>query len=197
MSYLPKFKQTKPKYTSGGEYRDSTTGQEYTGFYFTTSKGEAYTGTSMVRGQSKLLVRDTQRGDFDIQVDETAYDFIKKDAKLLDLRTTEELPTFTPERNDFSSYLVRYFAKRHSDGSIKEISQDTYKELKNETTKYHYPSYTVTYLTWYTTYPVEDIKNGSYIIKGSKNRNLEEISKAEKVMPGIVFYLADPTELIG
>jgi hypothetical protein len=43
---------------------------------------------------------------------------------------------------------------------------------------------------------VEDTTIGAYIQKGSKSRNLEEILKTEKALPGISQYLTDPAELI-
>ena len=194
--YLPKFKQTKSKYTSGGEYRESITGRDYVGYYFTTSKGEVYSGNTMVRGQSMLLEKADQLGDREVVLEQTDYDFVKKDTTAFELRETSLLPTYQPERNDFLGYLTRYFARKKADGSIIEISQDTYRDLKNQSTKYHYPGYDTHYFTWYTSYPVEDIDTGSYIIQGSRSKNERQLAKAELMIPGIS-QLIDPTQLVG
>ena len=194
--YLPKFKQTPAYYTNGREYYNPATGEEYVGYYFLTSTQQAYSGKSMTRGTSILLSRYEQSPREPQSIIEGEYDVIKQDRKATQLKVTEALPHHTPERNDFKGYVDRYFAKNKATGSIIEISLETYLELKSESTKYHYPSYLIVNLRWHTTYPVDDMQNNSYIIKGSRTKNAEEVAKAEKVLPGISTYLVDLTELI-
>lgn len=197
MPYLPKFKQSQAKYTPGQEFRYADTQQEYSGMYFVTSRGEFYSGESMKRSFSRLLVPYSRRGEQNEYLEVTAYDIIKKDSTSFDLRQTAEVPKHIPVRNEATAFTLRYFAQRKSDSSITEISVQTYEKLKNKSTEYHYPSYNITFLKWYTYYPVEDSKNGSYIIQGSKSKNREEVNKAERVLPGISEYLSNLSELVG
>lgn len=194
--YLPKFKQSQAKYTSGGEYFVVATGEEYRGFYVQTSKGILYSGKTVQRGVSQELREYIDpETTFDRPVPEK-YDNIRKDSEGLELKVTRSLPKHIPQRNDLQPYILRFFAKSKVTGVILEISQETFLELESQSTLYHYPSYDITYLKWYTTYPVEDTTIGTYIQKGSKSRNLEEILKTEKALPGISQYLTDPAELI-
>lgn len=193
--YLPKFKQRPATYTAGNEYFVQETGEEYIGFYVVTSKGEAYTGKTIERGFSKKLLSFKETPEQPAPLAEV-YDFIKKDSESFALKQTEELPRYIPVKNDLVPFINRFFAKSRVTGTIIEISRETYLELQSKSTKYHHPSYQIVTLNWYISFPVEDITTGPYKQKGSRTKNLEEITKAEKALPGIAQYLSDPTELI-
>ena len=83
----------------------------------------------------------------------------------------------------------RFFAKSKVDNSIKEISQETYTELANQTSKYHYPTYDIAVLEWDVTAPIEDTRIGSYLVEGSASKNRKAVSKLDQTFYGIREYL--------
>lgn len=197
--YIPKFKQSKARYTDGTKYYVAETNTSYQGYYIETSKGEYFTGTTYRRGVSKLLLPVVS--DIPGESGVTApfpleYDNVKQDPTSYNLRETAILPVYTPKAIEGKQYIFRYFAQKKADNIIQEISLETYTELQAQSTKYHYPGYRIVRVIWHTYIPVDDLQNSSYIIKGSRTKNAEEVAKAEKVLPGISTYLVDLTELI-
>lgn len=194
--YIPKFKQTLPRYTNGEEYKLESTGETYTGFYFETSNQEYYTGRSYARGASKKLVA---------QVDQTLgtetpipqrYDDLKQDKTSLQLTVTLKLPLHIPTKNFQDIFIFRYFAKSKIDFSILEISKETYDLLFNKSTKYHYPTFDILALQWYVSSPSTDLIRDGFLQEGSITKNKKQVVNAERKLPGISQYLTDPAELI-
>ena len=139
--YLPKFKVTEPQYTYGDEYELSTTGLVYTGFYFKSSTGQAYTGKAPGDGENTLLnVSRDFRTDFERdQPYLTDYDVLVNDPNLFALRKTLPLPPHYPMPSTQESAIMRYFAKEKVTGQIIEISKSTYQALKKKSTLYFHP----------------------------------------------------------
>lgn len=194
--YIPKFKQTLAKYTDGSEFNLEATGETYRGYYVETSSKEYYTGESYKRGLSQKLVQKNPANVDYIAPIPQKYDELKQDATSLQLTKTLQLPSHTPTRRYEDVFIYRYFAKSKVDGSIVEISNETYNELLRESTKYHYLSYDILQLIWYVASPAADIYRNGFLQEGSISRNKKQILLAEKTLPGISQYLTDPTELI-
>lgn len=195
--YLPKFKHTPALYTSGDEFIITSTGEVYTGFYIRTSKGTLYTGqqfnkqTSQELSPVQALATSTYR-----YVGREKYDDAARvtDANLL-LKDTQVVPSliYIP---DYSLKINRrFFAKSKITQRIIEIDVDTYQELKAKSNKYHHPSYDITFIDWDLTSPVEDTRNGSYIVEGSKTKNKKQVAKLDRTFPGIYDYLTQTGQL--
>ena len=196
--YLPKFKVTEPQYTYGDEYELSTTGLVYTGFYFKSSTGQAYTGKAPGDGENTLLnVSRDFRTDFELdQPYLTDYDVLVNDPNLFALRKTLPLPPHYPMPSTQESAIIRYFAKEKVTGQIIEISKSTYQALKKKSTLYFYPGYDILELLWIIQGSVEDTVNGSYTIPGIKSKNKKQLQQAEKIMPGISLLLVDLAQFV-
>ncbi len=191
--YLPKFKITPPKYTYGEEYELTTTGEAYTGYYFTDSSGQAYSGKAPGEGDNTALklvntfVAEINRDRPDL----TDYDVIVNDPNLFALRKTLPLPAYYPIPDPQQSAMLRYFAKEKVTGQILEISKSTYQELRRKSNLYFYPGYDILELLWIIQGSVEDTVSGSYTIPGIKSKNKKQLEQAEKTMPGISSFLTD------
>ena len=192
--YIPLFKQTSEKYTDGKSFIEQETGKPYKGFYIETSSGEIYSGRVYSRGVSKKLIRSITNTGANTPIPEE-YDFIKRDTTALNLKTTLPVPTHIPTKRYEDKYIYRYFAQRKADRSIIEISNEVFLELKSESTVYHYPSYSILQMVWYVGSPIEDRTISGVLQKGSLTKNREEITKAEKILPGIS-QLLDPMMLL-
>ena len=85
---------------------------------------------------------------------------------------------------------IRFFARSKVTGEVLEISPEDYREVVNKTSKYHHPTYDVTFLNWDLSSPVDDTRIGSYIQEGSKSKNKKAAAEADKVLPGLYEYLS-------
>lgn len=194
--YLPKFKITAPLFTFGSEFIIAETGRDYTGTYFKTSKGDYYTGSSYSKKTSLRLIQVVANENSTFVVPRETYDFAAKvTAGNLRLKTTQAVPAHTYIPDYAFKIDRRFFAKSKTNNSIIEIDTNTYKELYGKTPTYHYPSYDVLLLNWDLSSPVEDSKNGSYIIEGSKSKNRKQVLKADKTFKGIYDYLVQNQQL--
>jgi len=195
--YLPKFKTTKAKYTTGSEYAIRSTGENYVGYYILSSQGIPYSGKQFIQNSSQELiaqVAEIPAENIQEFVRYTDYDEIRKREDEYKLRTTLPLPVhiFTP---DFEYEInKRFFAKSKVTQAIVEISREDYLELSKKTLKYHYPSYDIVIVDWYVRGAVGDFQNGSYLIEGIRTKNTREVQKANKVMPGISQVLTNPLQ---
>lgn len=192
--YIPKFKQTKPLYTSGGQLSYKDDRGSYVGYYVKTSKGRYYVNTNVGIPYYELEEVNTKLETAQDYVDKVRYDNLHADENIYDLRTSSMLPSFVHTTR--ASEFKRYFAKSKITNSITEISQETYTELTGQSSKYHWPSYNTLELTWNIGSPVADMKKGSYIIKGSETKNKEAVLAADKKMQGLAQLLTDYTQFV-
>lgn len=189
--YIPRFKLTPPAHTSGGEYADKLTGQDYSGYYVITSKGVVYSGQFFDKNQSRELrkiggeANQSERAyipeDYDI--------ILNKSESQLKIKNTATLPLHRYTPNYDFPINKRFFAKSRIDNTITEISKEVYIELENKTSTYHFPTYQTLVLEWHVTAPLEDTSTGSYIIEGSNTKNRKAVLKAEQSFQGISEYL--------
>lgn len=100
-----------------------------------------------------------------------------------------------PSEKVYVGVTRKYFAMHRSDKTILEISLRTYRELVAKSNKYDHLLYVVGMLTWDTTNPVEDVIQGKYLLEGSNTKNLREVEKLEKTLPGLKDYLVLKGEL--
>lgn len=100
-----------------------------------------------------------------------------------------------PSEKVYVGVTRKYFAMHRSDKTILEISLRTYRELVAKSNKYDHLLYVVGMLTWDTTNPVEDVMQGKYLLEGSNTKNLKEVEKLEKTLPGLKDYLILKGEL--
>lgn len=192
--YIPKFKQKKPLYTSGGEYAVAATGEEYIGYYTPTTDGRYYSGESATNASQRLAKYEIREIE-DSDLYKLHYDDLVEDESVYRLRSTARPQEIVP-RALTNTKTFRHFALEVPTQRIFEISKDDYMELNKKTTKYHWPSYKTVQMQWDYYLPVADQQNGSYIIKGSNTRNVEEVRKASTIIPRLSDYLVKKGDLL-
>jgi hypothetical protein len=103
-----------------------------------------------------------------------------------------DYPVYTkadPTADDYTrGYVIRYFAKKVNDGTIYEVSGDSFNTIINGL-------YYKLSLTWRITGSKTDVyQNKVKIYSGVKEDNLTAIKNAEKSMSGLSGVLKDPLE---
>ena len=95
----------------------------------------------------------------------------------------------SPTTDDYNrGYINRYFAKKINDGTIYEVSGDSYNTIINGL-------YSKINLIWRITGSKTDVyQNKVKIYSGVKEDNQSAIKNAEKVMPGLSGVLKNPLE---
>ena len=194
--YLPKFKITAPLFTFGSEFIIAETGQDYIGNYIKTSKGDYYSGTTFNKNISRRLISVIDNANTSFTVSRETYDLVANvNSSGLRLKTTVPLPSHVYIPNYEIDINRRFFAKSKINSSIIKIDINTYRELYGKTATYHHPTYDVLFIDWDLSSPVEDSKNGSYIIEGSKSKNRKQVLKVDKTFKGIYDYLVQNQQL--
>jgi hypothetical protein len=157
MIYFPNSQIKTNLYTNGGEFIISLDKSEYIGYYYETSNGKKYTGPSPGIGENLLLSPYSQFSptDIDGSVNDKSEILILStpleifpeipDSNVLysnsfnPLITSElslrKIPktsiTHPTPQNYQEGKFTRYFTKKTNELKYKEISEDTYKKLKN------------------------------------------------------------------
>jgi len=200
--YIPKGKiENKQYYTYGGEFQ-LPDGSEYIGFYHKDTFGNNWTEkehsiTSIQLINSTPSVFKDQNSSHDLQT--LKYNKINQTSNLLgsDAQSIPKLNFFVTTSDYTIGYKRRYFIKYNASTQLKfdEISSDTYKSLKLDTSKYHTIMYNLVSLMWRVRGPLEDqYKNNILIKPGVYSSNQRSVSEAEKTCPGISLYLVNLTE---
>jgi hypothetical protein len=110
-----------------------------------------------------------------------------------DLKTTYEsfTPIITvPLADDYTAgFVSRYFIKRINSTVVYEINAETYSNFQQKLID---PNIHVAVeITWYITGPVNDVIDGSITTYGVTTKNMNEISKAAKIIPELSKHLTD------
>ena len=167
--YLPKSKYSKPLYTRGDEYLLSNN-TFYTGWYFTTYKGEAYTGKVPSRSSRKLLKEN--RSDLFNQ-EKFSSDFI--------------LPT--PDDME-QGFMIRYYIQDKRNKSIIEVKKERYNMFIKQS------HLTGVQIRWDLSKPSDDVKKGAYIYFGSASKNKETVLLAEETVVGLSSAIKSYSEFV-
>jgi hypothetical protein len=108
---------------------------------------------------------------------------------------TLPLPEITFEERLKAGTGKRYFTYHRSNKTILEVNTQTYQALKAKFSKYDYMVYKIAAIKWDTTLPAGDSMEGGYRLPGANTRNLQEVAKVEKDIPGLKDYLITKGEL--
>ena len=187
--YLPKSKYKGNQYTTNNEYIIPGQPTGYTGFYFTTYDGKAYTGTkpspTSVRLEKMLLeAKDNSPGTLPYNLASNTYDKLRNSTAELELRKTSEITTYYPkptEEDYKEGVLKRYFVKDKHTGRVQEISRTAYRSLKAKNPEYFYPKYDIVEVQW------------SLI---DAQTNIYEVKAKSFYIPELVNYLKDPLQFV-
>lgn len=169
--YLPKSKYNKPKYTRGDELTLES-GKSYTGWYFSTYKGEYYTGKEPSDNSDKLILQN---------------DSDSHTSTIPGFQTQLNIPT---EKDYSKGFFTRYFVQDKRTKKMIEVGKEKYDKLSSL-------SYVKTVLVdWNLTSPAQDVKKGPYIYFGSASKNKEAIIEAEKTIPQLSSMIKNYAEFV-
>lgn len=150
MTYYPKSQIKTDLYTNGEGYILSTTGEQYTGYFYETSNGNKYTGKHPNNPPNILLTNADPTFD-----DETAtptqiifliddnYNYTINDRNIPLFNTP--LPTTQDNQN---GQFYRYFCKKTNELRYLETDKDTYQKLNAKDSKIAWDLYNPIKILW-------------------------------------------------
>ena len=201
LRYYPSFAVQPNLNTAGAEFL--LNGQPYSGKYYETYDGRAFTGPTPEVGPSQPLERVL------IYSNAPGINFAglsSADRKDLANRTgvvstTLQNPRIPGQPNSYypqpteqdykKGYLIRYFTKKENErGFVTEISQDEYNSIVNGTADYDITIYQTTTILWKLTGPLNTTRQSQYnIIPGIIDTNKRLTESANKTFLGIVDFI--------
>jgi hypothetical protein len=181
--YIPKSQIKTNLHTNGGEYQILSTGAPYSGPYYKLSNGEIYTGTSPDTPLTTQLTPLQSQEDSIISYPTTSlprvislnipnnYNTLKSINFDNSFSYNPEPFITLPTPEDYKvGKFTRYFTKKTNELKYKEISEDTYKKLKNRSEEIAWDLYEPVKIEW-------EIKGNKILIF---NNNKLSVSKVEQ-----------------
>lgn len=196
--YYPKSQIKEKQYTNGGEFIISSTKKDYTGYYFSTSKGEYFTGKNpndKPNNQLILSVSPIQNVTSDPIVEpfdavENYYlidDSYYKAKGLATKRNAPRAPIQTlgkPTDKDIQNgFFYRYFVKKGNEFKFIEISKEEYNKFKNQDTSVQWQLYIPTKIKWDIQGNREQVYNG--------NKTVVSLTEQRENLPGFTLFFRD------
>ena len=192
MTYYPKSQIKENQYTNGGEFIIVSTQENYTGYYWLTSKGEYFTGktpeelpTLKLQIASKLTELEISSTSTPIIepfpkdyyiVDDSYYQSkglsSKRNAPAPPIQTLGK-PSNTDIQNGFFN---RYFVKKGNEGKFIEISKEEHLKFLNKDISVQWQLYTPTKIKWDIEGDREQVYNG--------NKTVVSLAEQRQNLPG-------------
>jgi hypothetical protein len=200
--YYPKSQIKTNLSTRGNEFVIFETNQEYKGYYYLTSNGQAYSGKIPSDPTSQLLQPITQSLSFATEpkdAEASAIGSLTSDAAFFSLpeayTTSTNLNFSTAPLAPKQSYPVvtendyklgefqRYFIKKSNETKFIEISLEDYRKFVNRDTDVMFELYTPIQISWVLTGEKEQVyqTNQNIVAKAERDQNL----------PGFTQYFRD------
>lgn len=199
MPYYPQNRIIANQYTSGGEYQIADNGEEYTGFYYKTFTGQAFTGKNPQVKPSKRLIPKVD-GDVHVVPKDLQLGFFTRDANYYNDTTKtkgknvviskNELPYYvkaSPSENDYViGEFVRYFYKKRNNTIFIETTSDDYLNTLKYPTRATYSLYKPFKLSWKLTGDPTDV--------ATTNKNIILLTERNQEVLGLSQFLTNYTE---
>lgn len=176
-------------YTRGTAY--ALEGKPYTGAYYITYKGDAYTGANPTFGDNKPLSPLPVAGQTDLSsysqfsatsVSEKQAATTKSLTKVTIPGTLKQLAPYTPlvlDSDYARGYFTRYFIKRIADkGYVREVSFGDWAIVKNGSDP-TYEEYEAIDMLWQLTGPLRDTRVSQYQVKGGVFDTNKRVTEAK------------------
>lgn len=172
-------------------------GRYYTGKYYLTYDGKAFSGPSPEIGPSEPLIIEPdfvnspflQRSDITLKEKLT---FVSNTQQVNRIQGKPTSYYTQPTSADYKrGYVIRYFTKKENEpGFVIEISEDEYNSIVNGTAAYDIRLYQTTKILWKITGPLRNQRQSQYnIIPGIIDTNQRLTEEANKTFLGIVDYI--------
>ena len=195
MKYFPKSRILANQKANPGQF--NINGKDYSGPYYTTFKGESFTGIDPTKGNSIPLTEteSTIGGDF-------SSDSVKLYKQLNPSSNINLInPTpFTPRPTDEDykvGKITRYLARQRSGTTFKimEIDKATYDAFQNNNTKENYALWKPISIFWQISGPLRNERINNITTRaGIIDTNQRVLDNAEKNFIGIKQYLTNLTQ---
>jgi hypothetical protein len=179
--YYPKSQIKTNLYTNGGEYIQSTTKEEYIGFYYEVSSGKKYTGKNPQDGPNILL---TLQNQYDLEVET----FSNQSPQFIEFQDTisggaykntptvrsipQFIPTLPTDQDKQNGQFIRYFCTKNNELKYFEIDKLTYDKLSSRDKQIAWDLYSPASLTWRIKGNQEQVFNSNKGAAISLERNL-------------------------
>lgn len=196
LRYYPSFKVQTNLNSKGGEF--TLDGKPYTGKYYLTYDGRAFTGPDPQIGPSQLLTKTLSFPQTPGLNNLPIPDSQKKDLAFKTNIRANRIPgkpnSFYPQptEDDYKKgYVIRYFTKRENEkGYVIEISRDEYNSIINGTADYDISIYQTTTILWKLVGPLRSVRQSQYnIIPGIIETNERLTLAANKTFLGILEFI--------
>ena len=181
-------------YTNGGEYVYLSTKENYTGYYWQTSKQEFFTGKTPQDVPNEKLIQIFEYSSNDIskgpniplninQEDVRNSDYI--DILNINVNQIILIPSFSPTLPTQQDYangeMRRYFCKKTNEIIYLEVSKDTYDKLVKQDSTILWQLYLPFNLPWQLTGSKEQV----YKV----NKNIVELTSVKQKLSMLAEYL--------
>lgn len=201
LRYYPSFAVRPNLNTAGGEFL--LKGQPYSGRYYETYDGRAFTGSTPEIGPSEPLERIqtylSAPGLSNTNLStRSRKDLANKTGVAPSIPTNTRIPgqpnSYYPQPTDQDykkGYIIRYFTKKENErGFVTEISQDEYNSIVNGTADYDITIYQTTTILWKLTGPLNSKRESQYnIIPGIIETNQRLTESANRTFLGILDFI--------
>lgn len=197
IKYYPSTRIKTNLYTRGGEFF-LPDGKSYTGKYYLTFDGKAFTGPNPVLGTNVLLTKSEKEETFSrVPTSRPGNVPVETFTQGATIATSTELSQLTPyypvplESDYTRGYFTRYFAKQLTGpGYILEISQNDWSNFENGLTEQTFLAYEVTSMFWQLTGPLNNKRISQYQVQGGVFDTNKRVTEAkEATFRGIVSYI--------
>lgn len=182
-------------YTRGNEFV-LPNGQYYTGKYYVTYEGEAYTGIDPIVGTNELLTAATQNSVATGIVSRSTITATADAVTAVGINSNElkQIKPYypVPIESDYArGYFTRYFAKQLTGiNFIIEISESDWSNINNGLTQQNFVAYEITSMLWQLTGPVNDKRISQYQIQGGVYDTNKRVTEGKnKTFSGLVEYI--------
>jgi hypothetical protein len=197
MKYFPKSRIITNQKSSPGQFKLAN-GKEYIGPYYTTFKGESFTGESPTNGFSVPLTETPPVASFDFS-NPTVENY--KQLKPVEVNLVDPIP-FTPRPTEADyrvGKITRYFARQRNGTTFRlmEIDQATYNAFTSGVGDANTSLWKVVSIFWQISGPLYNEKVNNITTRaGIINTNQRILDKTEPNFIGIKQYLTDLKQFV-
>ena len=200
--YYPKSQIKTNLLTQGGEFTVASTGQDYKGYYYMTSNGQAYSGKTPSDIPTYLLqtiaqnpsfsatARDAEPGLGGGSISYSSYFMLPPSyiaSTKIDISTSPSTPKQSypiVTENDYKlGEFQRYFLKKGNETKFLEISLEDYRKYVSQDSDVMFELYTPIQINWILTGEKEQV----YKV----NQSIVARTEREQNLPGFTQYFRD------
>lgn len=194
--YYPSSKVIKNQNAESGRIL-TVDGRYYTGKYYLTYDGKAFSGPSPEIGPNEPLIIEPEIVNSPIYQSSTVSpkEKLATVSKNPYLSRVQGKPTTyypQPTASDYKrGYVIRYFTKKENEpGFVTEISEDEYNSIVNGTANYDTRFYQTEKILWKLTGPLNSERRSQYnTIPGIIDTNKRLTESASRTFLGLVEYI--------